>query len=137
MERDVSKVPPVARWSRPGFVSRVFGARKAETFAIDRKPNDNIPIPLVLGNGQLVWQDGRWNNCNLEVQPMNHHPAAQERAALQRENAELQIECEILLHMLTVSEMNKSRLQKKLDALRDKIAESLEEIDTDSPSSSS
>jgi hypothetical protein len=137
MERDPSKIPPVARWSRPGFVTRVFGARKAENFAIDRKPSDDIPIPLSLGNGQLVWQEGRWNNCNLDVQPMSHSLAPQEQAAVERENAELQIECEILLHMLTVSEMNKSRLQRKLNDLRDRIGELLQEIDPDSSSSSS
>jgi hypothetical protein len=134
MDCDSAKLPPIGRWSRPGFVSRVFGARKAEDFAIDRKPNDDIPIPLQLGNGQLVWQDGRWNNCNFDVQPMCHSLAPQEQAAVERENAELQIECEILLHLLTVSEMNKSRLQKELDSLRENIAESLQEIDSDSSS---
>jgi hypothetical protein len=97
--------------------------------AIDRKPNDGIPIPLALGNGQLVWQDKRWNNCNLDVQPMRHSPASQEQAAAEGKNAELQIECEILL---TVSEMNKSRLQKELDAHKENIAESLREIEPDS-----
>jgi hypothetical protein len=137
MEPDPAKIPAVARWSRPGFVTRVFGARKAENFAIDRKPNDNVAIPLTIGNGQLLWQDGRWNNCKLDVQPMSHNITRQERAALERENAELQVECEILLHMLTVSEMNKSRLQKKLDDLRERITESLQEIDPDPSSSSS
>jgi hypothetical protein len=42
---------------------------------------------------------------------------------VERGNAELQIECEILLHILTVSEINKLRLQKEF-ALRDNIAES-------------
>jgi hypothetical protein len=132
MTVDPSKLPAIARWSRPGFISRMIGSRKAENFQILRTADDNLAIPLTVGNGHLEWQNGRWENRNLDVQPTNDVLSRENLAALQRENAELQIECEILLHILTVSEITKSKAQRELNDLRGQISEAIGNLDEDS-----
>ena len=77
----------------------------------------------------LRWQDGSWTNLNLPEQPSNPNPTLQEISKMQRENAQLQVECEILLHMLTVSEMKKVKSQNRLTSLKNQIASILEQIE--------
>jgi hypothetical protein len=125
MAADPSKIPAVPRWSRPGFISRVMGCKKAESFTILRTADDNLPVPLELGNGHLEWRQGRWENLNLDVQPQAIDSSRERIAALQRENAELQLECEVLLHLLTVSEITKTQAQKDLAELRRQIAHAI------------
>lgn len=117
-----ASVPPIARWSKPGFLSK----KKPEMFGISHRPDANVPINLQLGDAQLRWEDGCWKNLNFDTQPANANPTSQEIFEIQRENAQLRVECEILLHMLTVSEMKKTRAQETLSDLKIRISKLVE-----------
>ena len=129
-ENDASKHPAVAKWSRPGFIQGLFG-KKPETFNIARGAIDNCEIVLNLGSANLKWEDGRWENLNFQHQPQNMNPSKAEIKKLQKENAELQVQCEILLHMLTVSEMSKVRAQNYLNDLKEQISQKIKQIETE------
>lgn len=130
MEEDPAKMPAVARWSRPGFLSRVFGGVKTENFMISHAPDSNIPISLNVGNARLKWENGIWHNLNFKIQPPKDTLTQKEIRELERENAQLQVQCEILLHMLTVSEMSKVQAQSTLSDLKAKISERVAEIES-------
>ncbi|OHT08169.1 hypothetical protein TRFO_23374 [Tritrichomonas foetus] len=127
-ENDPAKLPAINRWSRPGFIKGVFG-KKADEFAIARGPTDNNPITLNFGNANLIWEDGHWKNLNFNHQPQALNPSKAEIKKLQKENAELQVQCEILLHMLTVSEMSKIKAQTKLNDLKAEITRRVKTIE--------
>jgi len=117
-----SKPPPIARWSKPGFLSK----KKPESFGIYHKADGNLPINLDVGDAKLRWEDGVWKNLNFDQQPTNANPSTSEIVELQKENAQLRVECEILLHMLTVSEMKKAKAQETLSDLKVRIANLVE-----------
>lgn len=127
---DPSKMPAVARWSRPGFLSRVFGGAKAESFMISHAPDSNIPIALNVGNAKLKWENGIWHNLNFKIQPPKETLSQKEIRDLERENAQLQVQCEILLHMLTVSEMSKIQAQNTLNDLKAQISERISALES-------
>ena len=74
---------------------------------ISHAPDANVPISLKLGSAKLKWENGIWHNLNFSIQPPKEKLSQKEVHDLERENAQLQVQCEILLHMLTVSEMTK------------------------------
>lgn len=124
-------ISPVGRWTRPGFIDRNFGKPTPDTFMINRRADSNIPIEIKFGGVHLRWQDGQWTNLNLDEQPTNHNPTLSEISTLQKENAQLQVECEILLHMLTVSEMTKAKCMNQLNELKSKISTLVQKIEAD------
>jgi hypothetical protein len=130
-EMHQSKLAPVSRWSRPGFVSLLFG-RKPEEFRIDRGGNEDGVIRLGVGGVKMRWDcNGVWTNLNLDVQPVHNDLTPQQIRDLQRENAQLEVECEILLHMLTMSEMTKAEGRRALEELKEQIRNALEDCDLD------
>ena len=124
-----SHMSAIGRWTKPGFFDRNFGKPTPENFSTNHRADANIPIEIKFGPVHLRWQDGRWINLNLDEQPPNPTPSLQEISALQRENSQLQVECEILLHMLTVSEMKKVKAQNKLHEIKGKISNILTQIE--------
>lgn len=129
--QDPSALPAVGRWSRPGFIQGLFG-KKPETFKIARSAIDNREIDLNTGSANLKWENGHWHNSNFTEQPPNLHPSKAEIHRLQKENSEMQVQCEILLHMLTVSEMSKVRAQNRLNELKEQITQKLRQIESQS-----
>ena len=132
MSNQVS-VPPIGKWTKPGFFNRHFGA-KPDSFAISKRGDSNTPIEIKIGNVHLRWEDGNWINMNLGDISNNSNPPLQEISNLQKENAQLQVECEILLHMLTVTEMKKAKSQRQLADLKQRISSILERIEDEGKS---
>lgn len=126
-EVDASKLPAITKWSRPGFLERAIGNRKPERLVIDRLPSDNCPIDLNMGNVRMRWENNKWMNLNLNEQVVNTNPSEPQVTEIIRENAQLRVQCEVLLHMLTMSEMNKAKAQNKLVDLKQRIQETLEQ----------
>lgn len=124
---------PICRWEEQNKISKFFHPTK-QNFGINRRADANTPIEINFGPVHLRWQDGSWTNLNLPEQPANPNPTLQEISKLQRENAQLQVECEILLHMLTVSEMKKVKSQNKLTSLKNQISAILEQIEKEEQS---
>lgn len=131
MASPMAAAPAVSRWTRPTLIERMSKSPKAQQFPINHRPDANVSIPLTVGNANLEWHDGAWVNQNIDEQPVNANPSTQEIAQLQKDNAQLQVECEILLHMLTVSEMKKVKAQNRLAELKQRIAELVEQIEAD------
>ena len=96
---------------------------------INQRGDASSPINLNCGEVNLRWQDGRWINHNLDEQPNNPTPSLQDVALLQKENSQLQVECEILLHLLTISEMEKTKAKNKLQDLKSRISELLQKLE--------
>lgn len=130
MEQDPSKMPAVSRWSRPGFVSRLTG-KKPESFMISRTGDSNIPISLNVGSAHLQWENGKWNNLNFSIEPPKEKLSQKELKDMERENAQLQVQCEILLHMLTMSELSKADAQNTLKELKSQITSRIRELGED------
>lgn len=102
---------------------------------INKRGDYQGPIEINCGDINLKWDDGTWINQNLDQQIQNPNPTNKEIKELQKENAQMQVECEILLHMLTVSEMEKVQCQNKLTELKAKIAKIVDEAENESSSS--
>ena len=119
----------IGRWTKPGFFDRNFGKPTPEQFNLNRRADSNLPIEMKFGPVHMRWQDGHWVNMNIDEQPPHPAPSLTEISQLQKENAQLQVECEILLHMLTVSEMKKVKAQNKLNEIKGKISSILEKIE--------
>ena len=129
-EQDPSRLPAVSRWSRPGFVTKLTG-KKPESFMIARTADSNIPIALNIGSAHMQWENGKWHNLNFQVEPPKEKMSDKELKDLERENAQLQVQCEILLHMLTMSELNKAEAQKTLKDLRRQIQSQISDMGVD------
>ena len=124
-----AQMSAIGRWTKPGFFDRNFGKPTPDVFATNRRANTNLPIEMKFGPVHLRWEDGHWINMNLDEHPAHPAPSITEISQLQRENSQLQVECEILLHMLTVSEMKKVKAQNKLQEIKGKISDILAKIE--------
>ena len=127
-QNDLSKLPPVNRWSRPGFVSRVVGSKKPENFVIsDYLKNNNISLNV--GGIRLQFQNEKWVNLD-EPRRENQSAKRIDLRKLEMENSQLQLQCEVLLHMLTLSELKKAKHQGKLDQLKKQISNSIDQYES-------
>jgi hypothetical protein len=118
-------------WTKPGFVGKLFKAGAHENFAINRRANSNIPLDLRMQDASLRWEDTSWANLGLPSQPQNSNPSLNDITKFQRENQQLMVECELLLHLLTESEMAKAKKQLILADRKQQLATLLERVDSE------
>ena len=126
-----AKLPAVDRWTQPDFMPCIF-KKKYDEFPIAHGGPANCPIELNFGNAKLKWENDHWINLNFKHQPQSMNPSKAEIRKLQMENADLQVECEILLHMLTLREMSKVKAQNKLNYLKNEISQKIKKIESQS-----
>lgn len=109
--------PAIQRWTRPNFIGRNFGQRKMEVLTIDQAVLANPQISLDVGPVELTWKENGWGD---ELGHTDTTRATDQQ--LQMENSRLRIETEVLLHMLTVSELQKDELRNQLNQMKEEIA---------------
>jgi hypothetical protein len=117
------------KWTQPGFLGKIFRSGAHENFAIQRKANANVPLSLQVDEVQLRWEDNSWANLNVDEQPREAIPSATELGNYKKENEQLRIECEILMHMLTQAEIAKTKKEAELAARKQTITTLLERVD--------
>ncbi|KAK8888097.1 hypothetical protein M9Y10_039158 [Tritrichomonas musculus] len=123
------KGPTLQRWTKPGFFPRKNP--KAEQFGISRKAESNIPITLNVGDVQIKWEDPEWINGRITDRSKDANPSIQDIKEMKTRNAQLQVECEILLNMLTSAELRKARLKRELAEKKIVLQELIERVEAE------
>ena len=113
----------VGKWTKPGFLNK-----KPVNFGINRKGYSNGPLTLNVQEANMRWEDGSWQNLNLDEPPKNAYPTIEEIKRIREENDKFRVECEILLHMLTQSELKKAKNKRALSDKKQKILVLLEQV---------
>lgn len=104
------------RWKKPG----PFG-NKPQDFMISHRGNAKTPINLKTGELDLVWAETGWMNNKITQQPEHAYPSLKELENVKKQNAELQVSCEILLNLLTKSELKKAEISSRLADLKQEL----------------
>jgi hypothetical protein len=110
------------------LLRKAFRAGTHENFALHRKANLNVPLPFQVQDANLRWGDGTWANLDIPDQLKAATPSAAELSTFVKENEQLRIECEILLHFLTLADLEKEKKAAFLAALKQRIATLLERV---------
>lgn len=130
----MKKGPSLAKWTKPGFLGKIIGDPKPEQFGITRKADSNIPISLKIGDLSIQWDGVSWVNGRISDPSKNAYPPPQDIKEMKIKNAQLQIECEILLNMLTKAEIKKAKLKRELEDKKIVLQELIERVEAEQES---
>lgn len=123
-----SKNRTLPKWTKPGFMGKIFG--KPDQFSLSRKAESNIPISLNIGDTKIKWEDTMWVNGRITEPVRTANPTLKEIREMKIQNSKLQIECEILLNMLTAAELKKSKLQKELSEKQNIMLDLVQKVES-------
>lgn len=126
------KAPNLPRWTKPGFIGKIFGDPKPDQFGITRRAESNVPINIKIGDDvQIKWDGVSWVNGRITDPSKNSYPPPQDIQEMKTRNAQLQIECEILLNMLTKAEIKKAKLKRELADKKIVLQELIERVEAE------
>lgn len=105
------------RWTRP-----LVGKGRMQDFGFTRRYDANGAVEARLGGLHLRWEHSRWTDL---AHPPGKTLGAAEVGRVQRENTQLQVECEVLLHLLAQREDEERARTRELQTLKSRIRELL------------
>ena len=113
----------VGNWTKPGFLNK-----RPVKFGINIRGNANVPLSMNVQEANMLWDGGSWRNLNLDEPPKSAYPSAEDIRRTTEENEKFRVECEVLLNMLTSSEMKKAKNKKILSDKKQRIFVLLDRI---------
>lgn len=125
------KAANLPRWTKPGFLGKFLKEPKPEQFGITRRAESNVPILLKVGDAEIKWEGSSWINGRVTEPSKNVYPPLQDIKEMKTKNAQLQVECEILLNMLTKAEIKKAKLKRELADKKIILQELIEKVEAE------